>query len=237
MTQTTGTKPKPIVMTANLKPAVDAALMEKVRQVDLSQVRNYLIVKKGWTHTRATNAIEGYYRFLYLGGTFHKVRPPKDIDEVWHRHILHTEQYQSDCMNLFGRFIHHRPFPIELAVESDCETDCESKRADCETDCESKVADCETDCESRVEVKADCETDCESRTQADCETDCESRMKDCETDCESADDDSGGGDSGGDDSGDDDDGDDDKYTAARKSYSFTELSRMVFGNEWRAELN
>lgn len=215
-------------MVATAKPAVlpadrqlDSALMEKVRNVDLSQVRNYLISRKGWSIPRTDNAIEGYCRFLYLCGTFHKVRPPQDVDEVWHRHILHTEQYANDCMNLFGRFIHHRPFPIVLNSPSDCENDCES----------------------RAELKADCENDCESRT-LDCENDCESRMtaSALENECESDDDeDEVGGDEEGDLGGDEGDleGDDEDedYRKRMKSYSFTELTREVFGEEWRAVLN
>jgi hypothetical protein len=220
-------------MIVTTKPAVDSALMMKVRQLDLSQVRNYLIVRKGWSHARAVNAIEGYYQFLYLSGTRFKVRPPQDIDEVWHRHILHTEQYQRDCMSLFGRFIHHRPFPVEVPAG-----------ADCENDCESKAADCENDCESRVELKADCENDCESRA-TDCESDCESGMKvfDLTAECESEedDDDYGGGDG---DLGEDEDlevgegdEDDEDYRASSRSHSFTELSHTIFGKKWKPVLN
>jgi hypothetical protein len=44
----------------------------------------------------------------YIGVDFHLV-PAKDIDEMWHQHILHTLKYAQDCERVFGRFVHHSP--------------------------------------------------------------------------------------------------------------------------------
>lgn len=35
--------------------------------------------------------------------------PTRDIDTVWHYHILDTHKYASDCKVVFGYFLHHNP--------------------------------------------------------------------------------------------------------------------------------
>jgi len=44
----------------------------------------------------------------YLEADFHLV-PTRDIDKVWHQHILHTREYARDCDRVFGAFVHHAP--------------------------------------------------------------------------------------------------------------------------------
>lgn len=36
--------------------------------------------------------------------------PCKIVDEMWHRHILDTRAYASDCQRIFGSFMHHFPY-------------------------------------------------------------------------------------------------------------------------------
>ncbi|MYM25498.1 hypothetical protein GTP46_22975 [Duganella sp. FT135W] len=36
----------------------------------------------------------------------------KAIDEVWHTHILFTQDYLNFCMSVFGEFLHHAPCNI-----------------------------------------------------------------------------------------------------------------------------
>jgi hypothetical protein len=53
-----------------------------------------------------------YRRFLVL----HLLHPDADIvpckvvDEMWHRHILDTAAYRTDCVVIFGRFLDHYPY-------------------------------------------------------------------------------------------------------------------------------
>ena len=35
------------------------------------------------------------------------VSPPLRIDRLWHRHILHTRRYETDCRRLCGAYVHH----------------------------------------------------------------------------------------------------------------------------------
>lgn len=43
------------------------------------------------------------------------IRPSRDIDALWHQHILNTESYISDCMSWFGHVVHHVPMPVAQA--------------------------------------------------------------------------------------------------------------------------
>lgn len=35
--------------------------------------------------------------------------PNKQIDEMWHEHILDTRKYSDDCQTVFGYYLHHTP--------------------------------------------------------------------------------------------------------------------------------
>jgi hypothetical protein len=58
------------------------------------------------------SAIEQYRRFLFI---YHlhpdrTIVPSKEIDLIWHTHILDTAKYREDCDWLFGHFIDHWPY-------------------------------------------------------------------------------------------------------------------------------
>lgn len=64
-----------------------------------------------WTLLDAEHCCHLYKNFLLLQKvhiTEHLV-PTREIDEFWHNHILHTKQYMTDCMNIFGHYLHHAP--------------------------------------------------------------------------------------------------------------------------------
>lgn len=61
---------------------------------------------------KVTEAVEQYRRFLVMAMVFpdDEIMPlSEDMDHVWHAHILHTIQYEEDCQQLFGEFLHHEP--------------------------------------------------------------------------------------------------------------------------------
>ncbi|MBD1803886.1 glycine-rich domain-containing protein-like [Microcoleus sp. FACHB-SPT15] len=66
----------------------------------------------GWTYEQTVRAIADYIRFLRLKSLHPtaKLVPTREIDKVWHCHILDTQKYAQDCHLLFGRFIHHFPY-------------------------------------------------------------------------------------------------------------------------------
>jgi hypothetical protein len=85
--------------------------MAAVETIDLTNVMRKLRTEEGWDEAQAATAAMRYRRFLcmrYLGATFDLV-PARDIDKVWHQHILHTRDYAEDCRRVFGDFVHHAP--------------------------------------------------------------------------------------------------------------------------------
>ncbi|MEU7863455.1 hypothetical protein [Nonomuraea sp. NPDC049141] len=63
------------------------------------------------TLAEADQLIAAYRCFLKLCVWYPdaKIVPSKDIDEVWHNHVLDTAKYAEDC-ELIGRFLHHYPY-------------------------------------------------------------------------------------------------------------------------------
>ncbi|MFP8966025.1 glycine-rich domain-containing protein [Pokkaliibacter sp. CJK22405] len=53
-----------------------------------------------------------YRRFLSLKCFYPSVAfvPSKQVDALWHAHILDTRAYREDCHAVFGRFIDHYPY-------------------------------------------------------------------------------------------------------------------------------
>ncbi len=53
-----------------------------------------------------------YRRFLALKMLHPETAlvPSKQIDDIWHAHILDTKAYREDCQTLFGRFMDHFPY-------------------------------------------------------------------------------------------------------------------------------
>lgn len=92
---------------------VNPKLWEKIQQLDLTLIIERMTFKYRWSKRRTQKAISDYRQFLYLTQVFEMpLSPTKDVDMLWHDHILHTEKYAIDCKELFGAFLHHFPFPI-----------------------------------------------------------------------------------------------------------------------------
>ncbi|CAH6419231.1 Hypothetical protein HVR_LOCUS429 [uncultured virus] len=67
--------------------------------------------KYGWDDEFVDGAVDEYYRFMMLTKKYPKdtLVPGKVIDEVWHDHILHTQEYIKFCDEYFGHYVHHTP--------------------------------------------------------------------------------------------------------------------------------
>ncbi|GMI45449.1 hypothetical protein TrCOL_g13580 [Triparma columacea] len=60
------------------------------------------------------DSVRDYHQFIALKATMNdfdatKLSPPHSIDEVWHTHILYTENYREYCLEVCGNFIDHNP--------------------------------------------------------------------------------------------------------------------------------
>jgi hypothetical protein len=92
-----------------------ALFLEKVRLLDVGPIAYQLMLSKTgpkWTKAKTVKAIARYLRFLYLVNHYPllQLAPSREIDEVWHQHILDTSKYVADCQMLFGRLVHHFPY-------------------------------------------------------------------------------------------------------------------------------
>lgn len=88
---------------------------EKINALDLSSIVESLTRENSgnaWNTREAIHYCELYRSFLYLVWKYpdEKITPSPEIDKVWHQHILHTKKYEFDCLNIFGKFLHHNPF-------------------------------------------------------------------------------------------------------------------------------
>jgi len=89
--------------------------LKRLSEIDFGPVAFKLIHaddQKPWTLERATSAIQLYRRFLFLNYLYpdQTIVPSREIDQVWHTHILDTAKYREDCDALFGRFMDHWPY-------------------------------------------------------------------------------------------------------------------------------
>jgi len=74
-------------------------VMEKVAQTNHS-----------WSTDRLIAAEQDYRDFLAQAKRkTGRLAPSADVDEVWHTHIIFTQQYHSDCEHYFGYYLHHLP--------------------------------------------------------------------------------------------------------------------------------
>lgn len=89
-------------------------LKQKIESLDLEVIKSKFLTRKSWwwcLWNDVDDIEKEYRRFLLLVGTStHSVVPwNEELDNFWHEHILDTKKYETDCMELFGKMIHHNP--------------------------------------------------------------------------------------------------------------------------------
>ncbi|WP_176695307.1 glycine-rich domain-containing protein [Legionella massiliensis] len=94
--------------------------IKKIDLLDLSLVKIKLSMSNEeggyeWPLDAIDEAIVAYRTFLKTvlkkrEAKSDKLLQPEPIaDIVWHTHILFTQKYHEDCMDIFGEYIHHQP--------------------------------------------------------------------------------------------------------------------------------
>lgn len=91
------------------------AFVQRVRSIEIRSIVNQLQhspISMHWTTAQTRKTITQYFAFLYLVDHYPNLTlvPTREVDHVWHCHLLDTEKYASDCQILFGTFVHHFPF-------------------------------------------------------------------------------------------------------------------------------
>ncbi len=95
----------------------DLALWERITSHPLDALDDglpfsrKLAREQGWTAEFTARAIAEYRRFVFLAMTAgHEVVPSEVVDQVWHLHLLYTEDYWGEfCPKVLGRPLHHGP--------------------------------------------------------------------------------------------------------------------------------
>lgn len=92
---------------------MNISLKQKIDSIDLSMVKMKMEDPEdgvGFSNDKLNEIEIKYKNFLYMIGLGLESVPTKDIDKMWHYHILDTMAYEKDCKKVFGRFIHHFPY-------------------------------------------------------------------------------------------------------------------------------
>ena len=62
---------------------------------------------RDWTTEKLDESVERYRKFLALARSGERVAPTRDIDMIWHLHMLAPVAYYKDCMSYLGRILDH----------------------------------------------------------------------------------------------------------------------------------
>lgn len=87
-----------------------------IDELDLEPIEYKLVHpepgESGITVVAADRLTLKYRRFLKLCAMYPErgIVPSKELDPVWHAHILDTAKYYEDCMKVFGFVLHHFPY-------------------------------------------------------------------------------------------------------------------------------
>jgi hypothetical protein len=65
-----------------------------------------------WSPEQWMRTVEEYRKFLTLAheGKGMATVPSRNVDLVWHTHVLDTAKYYDDMMKTFGHIVHHYPY-------------------------------------------------------------------------------------------------------------------------------
>lgn len=93
------------------------ALLKRLEDYDLDNPNSTfpfsakLAKENGWTPSFTQRAIKEYKRFCYLAMTAgHPVSPSEVVDEVWHMHLIYSQEYwKVFCPQVLQSEFHHYP--------------------------------------------------------------------------------------------------------------------------------
>lgn len=88
--------------------------------LNLTLIQQKVAIEENWTPAYTDRVVEEYYRFLYIVINGNRGSPSRDVDKMWHMHILDTRKYMSDCSKFFGvAYLHHRPsYTVNERIEN-----------------------------------------------------------------------------------------------------------------------
>jgi len=93
------------------------AVRDYINRIDLTTLKHQLTLPPArgghsWTAERANAAEAKYEKWLFLQRKYKDVlqSPGKEVDTVWHFHILDSRAYIRDTARIFGHYLQHYPY-------------------------------------------------------------------------------------------------------------------------------
>jgi len=89
------------------------AAMAIINKLDFTDQNATLISYHGWKTEKVLATEIIYRKWLALHKVYNQeivIAPNKQLDLYWHFHILDTRKYMEDCMQTFGKYLHHYPY-------------------------------------------------------------------------------------------------------------------------------
>ena len=85
-------------------------MTQQIISVDLiDKARRSEDMPEGWTEEDSKKHLARYEKFLRLVQKYpqHRFAPTRNIDKMWHLHMLSPVAYYNDCQKLFGMILDH----------------------------------------------------------------------------------------------------------------------------------
>jgi hypothetical protein len=100
------------MFSSTINSAEETIFFNKLEELDFSMVKKKVLINEPFSGELVDTIEKWYKRFLFLNYKYsnYSIVPNELIDLFWHNHILDTRKYQSDCVVLFGNFLHHFPY-------------------------------------------------------------------------------------------------------------------------------
>lgn len=101
--------------TRNIQPASKQDhVTSAILALDLGPIKFKMMSAEGGGYSRDTVLeIEIWYRRFLMLTYLNRgmpIVPSKQVDAMWHAHILDTAKYMDDCNKIFGQYLHHFPY-------------------------------------------------------------------------------------------------------------------------------
>lgn len=77
--------------------------------INKGRLVRHCIKEYGWSEAEALQSVNRYEKLFRLFGKGSSIVPTKEIDSVWHLHMLDPVSYYEDCMGCHGKIIGHNP--------------------------------------------------------------------------------------------------------------------------------
>ena len=77
--------------------------------INKGRLVRHSVKEYGWTEARASQAVGRYEKLFKLFGKGVSIVPTKEIDDVWHLHMLDPVSYYESCMTYHKKIIGHNP--------------------------------------------------------------------------------------------------------------------------------